>query len=789
MGRDLAAHRFRTALVALSIAIGIFAVGVVLGVRSILIREFDTDYAASAAPNAVFRTSDIDESVVTRAAAYRGVTAAQGRREVALRYRWRGASERRTLDVVAYRDYRHITVHRLEPETVTGWPPAAGEAYLERSALQVSAYRIGDVLNVETASGKTVPLRVAGFVHDLNATPAQFSGVETAFVSFDTLAMLGEPERYDELLVTMRGSGDGLTRAQASRLAVALREDVLEAHGVRVGATQVPTPGSHFLGDIFKAVSLLLLALGVLSLGLSGFLVINTVSALMSQQVRQVGVMKAIGGRVGQLTAMYLAMVSAFGAIAIAIGLPSVAFAGRLFTDFAERILNFRVVSHSFPGWVVALEIVVGLVVPLLSAAAPVLRGARMSVVRALDPAGYASATFGHGFVDRLLGLLRGLPRPTALSIRNTFLRKGRLALTLATLVLAASVVMSVVSVRSSIDATIESLDTWWDYDAQLSVAQPVPARALEHEALRVPGVAAVQTWSDHQAVYTRADGSENEALTLVGLPYDTVFVRPSLVSGRWLEAGDTDAVVVNTDVLAEEPGIALGRRVKLTVGGKKTFWRVVGVVSGQLGGPMLYADRTAVATAVSDGGVDRLLVQGRTHSAQAQQTLLAAVESRLDDAGYRVAGTRTQMGLSNNVARELGILMAFLAIMASLLSAVGMIGLTGTMTLNVLESTREIGVMRAIGAQHGAIYQIYISEGLVVGFIAWVVGALLSYPMSWALTRALAATTKVPLVYRFSWLGVAASLGVIALISAAASLLPARRASRVSVRDAIAYE
>jgi len=787
--RDLAGHRFRTALVALSIAIGIFAVGLVLGVRAILIREFDADYVASAAPNATYYTSPIDDDTVLRAASYSGITAAQGRHEVSLRYRWSGSEERRTVAVVAYRDYRDIAVRRLVPEDVSGWPPARGEIYLERSALQVSNYKIDDILDIETSTGKTVPLKVAGFVHDLNATPAQFTGVETGCVSFDTLPMLDESEHYNELMVTLRGSGDGLTRESASRQAVSLREDVLESHDVIVGATQVPTPGSHFLGDIFKAVSLLLLALGVLSLGLSGFLVVNTVTSLMSQHVRQVGVMKAVGGRAGQVIAMYLVMVSAYGVVAIFIGLPAVAFAGRLFTDFAEKILNFRIVSYAFPRWVVALEIGVGLVVPLLAAWVPVRRGARMSVVRALDPTGYSSATFGHSVVDRLLGLLRGLPRPAALSIRNTFLRKGRLTLTLATLVLAAAVVMSVVSVSSSIDATIEGLDTWWNYDAQLSVSVPAMARDIEAQVLRVPGVAAVQTWSQHQVVFERTGGSENENLSLVGLPHDTTFVEPSLVSGRWLTAADTDAVVVNTDVIAEEPGIALGKRIKLTIAGRESTWRVVGVITGQLGGPVMYAGRAAVAEAIGDGGVDRVLVQGRTHSNAAQQTLLTAVESRLDDAGYQVVNTRTQTGLSDTVARELGILLTFLGIMAALLSAVGMIGLTGTMTLNVLESTREIGVMRAIGAQHRSIYQIYISEGLVVGFIAWAMGAVLSYPMSWALTRALAQTTKVPLVYRFSWSGVLVTLAAIAAISVVASILPAQRASRVSVSDAIAYE
>jgi putative ABC transport system permease protein len=126
---------------------------------------------------------------------------------------------------------------------------------------------------------------------------------------------------------------------------------------------------------------------------------------------------------------------------------------------------------------------------------------------------------------------------------------------------------------------------------------------------------------------------------------------------------------------------------------------------------------------------------------------------------------------------------------MAVILSAVGVIGLTGTMIINVLESTREIGVMRAIGASHASIYQVFVTEGFVIGVIAWLGGAALSWPMSYGLVKLLEAAIGVPLSFTFSWQIVLACLVVVSAISAAASLLPAYNASQVSVRDAIAYE
>ncbi|MBN2821568.1 MAG: FtsX-like permease family protein [Coriobacteriia bacterium] len=787
VGRDLSTHRFRTALVAVSIAIGIFAVGVVMGGREILVREFDADYAQAVAAGATYYTGPFDDEVVRRAGDRAEVSRAQGRHETTLRYRWRGSDDPATLSIVAMRDYADIAVQKILPEGDLQWPIDRGEIVLEGSALQVGEYRVGDVLEVETADGTKVPLEVVGFAHDLNAVPAQFVGAETGYVAFETLSDLEEPEYYNSLLITFEQ--EDISREDASRLAADIRSDVLEARGVAVFGTSVPEPGSHFLGDIFKAVSLLLLALGVLSLALSGFLVVNTVSAIMAQQVRQIGIMKALGGRTGQLTRMYLVTVAAYGALAVVLGLPSAALAGRYFTEFAADILNFNVTSYVPPAWVTVLEVSVGLVVPLLAAIIPIRMGSRMSVVRALNSTGMSAPSFGHGLGDRLLGLVRGLPRPVALSIRNTFLRKGRLLLTLATLTLAAAVVMSVVSVQGSINRTIADLEEWWNYDAQVVLGQTADSAMVEREVVQVSGVTAVESWSGHPVAYTRADGSENQSMSLFGLPYDTTFVRPRLVAGRWLQAGDTDAVVINSDVVKDEPAIALGQRFALTVAGEERSWRVVGVIKGQLSGAVIYADRDSLGDLLGDQGVNRVLLRTELHMDDAQQAAMEAAEQALDEAGYQVVSTRTQSGLSQTISEQLGILVTFLVIMAVLLAAVGVIGLTGSMTLNVLESTREIGVMRAIGAQHRSIYQIFMSEGLVVGVMSWGLGAVLSYPMSWLLTGALADSTQIPLTYEFSWPGVAGTFVVIALVSAVASVLPASRASRVSVRDAIAYE
>lgn len=785
--RDLTSHWFRTALVVLSIAIGIFAVGVVLGGREILLREFDRDFAASAPANVTYATADFDDEVVAEAETQAGVGGVQPRRSVMLRYTRNSDETDRTISVEAYRNYRDIAVNKVVALDEGAWPPGPDEIVLEASAKQVADYRIGDVLTLERTDGKSAELRVVGFAHDINVFPAKFGGHETGYVAFETLPALGEPEQYNRL--ALRFADEEISWPAASRLAADLRERLFEDERIPVFYTSIPEPGSHFLGDIFAALSLLLLAMGVLSLGLSAFLVVNTVSALMAQQVRQVGVMKAIGAGAGQIERLFTVAVLVYGVLAVAVGMPAAAAATRWFTDFAAGLLNFQVADYAPPAWVVLVEVAVGLLVPLMAAASPVRRGARMSVVRALNATGMTNPAFGHGLLDRVLGMVRGLPRPVALSLRNTFLRKGRLALTLSTLALASAVVMSVFSVNSSIERTITNLESWWRYDVQISLALPQDAAAVTEEALAVNGVEAVETAQQYGATLVRTDGTEDESFTITGLDPETDFVGPRVVEGRWLKPGDTDEIVINTDAQNADASLAVGERRTVIVRGERHTWTVVGVIEGQLGGPAVYCNAPELADVLGDEGVTRLLVRGESSDAAAEQTLLDNVESALKDAGYPVESARTRAGLADQLREWLGILVAFLVVMAVILAAVGIIGLTGTMSINVLESTREIGVMRATGAQHSAIYQIFVTEGVTVGAIAWFIGAVLAYPLSLGLVRALAEAIGIPLAYSFSWVGLVAWLALMLAISALASIAPAFRASQVSVRDAISYE
>ena len=127
---------------------------------------------------------------------------------------------------------------------------------------------------------------------------------------------------------------------------------------------------------------------------------------------------------------------------------------------------------------------------------------------------------------------------------------------------------------------------------------------------------------------------------------------------------------------------------------------------------------------------------------------------------------------------------------MAFMSAAIGALGLMSMMSLNVLERTREIGVMRSIGATNRAVGGIVIGEGLIIGVVSWLIAIPVSVPISLIFNSSLGNIMfGGPLAFIFSFQGLIIWLAIVIFISFIASMLPAYRAMRMSVRETLAYE
>lgn len=784
--RDLATHPLRTTLVVLSIAVGVFAVGTIAGSSALLRTNLRDGYAASRPASATLFVAPFDRDLIDVVRDMPAIADAEGRRSVSVVMKTEDGRDREVL-LTAVDDFED---QRLDLVTVdTGdWPADRGDVGIERSSLRLEPMAVGQTMRVETPTGRVHDLDVRAITHEVGAAPAFYTGRLVGHISRETLLDLGFDDSFDELRILV--ADQGLDRDGISEVADDVRAK-LERAGATVFGSYVPVPGEHPANELLQGFFLVLGVIGALSLVVSGFLVVNTIAAILAQQTRQIGVMKAIGARNDQIAGLYLGLVLAYAVLALAVALPLGAVGAWVFTVFTAGLANFDVTDFGVPADVLLLEVAVGLVVPLLAALVPVWRGVRVTVREALASTGITDR-FGQGRLDRLLRDLRGLSRPTLMSIRNTFRRKGRLVLTLAALSLGGAIFMSVFSVRSSLQQTLDDTLAYFAYDVQVELPAAERVEVLTTETLQVPGVTAAEPWQFATVQRVRADGAEGRTILTFGLPPGARSVRPRVQDGRWLVPEDGNALVATANLLEDEPDLRVGDEVTLRIDRKDTTWTLVGIVASPTQRPFLYTPAEALGTATHEvGRAGILMVIGEPGMDAAGESALAdAVRAHLESSGVDVAAITTSAEIRATQETLFDILVVFLSSMAILLGAVGGLGLMGTMTINVVERAREIGVLRAVGASDGAVLRIVLSEGALIGMLSWAIGALVAVPISRLLADALGMVfIRRPLAYAYSVQGAIAWAVIVVALAVLASWLPAWRASRITVREVLAYE
>ena len=401
------------------------------------------------------------------------------------------------LTLFTFDDFQQIPINIARPEK-GAWPPERNQIVVERTSLPLLQAEIGDTVNLELPDGRTRPVTIVGTAHDINLPPARFTNQGFGYVTFDTRERWGYPKQYTSLSITVADPVKKMDQSYVQSVADSVA-DKLEAGGREIRFVWVPEPGKHPADEVLDPVFLLLGVLGLLSLFLSAFLVINTVAAVLAQQIRQIGVMKTVGARVGQLVTLYLGMVAIFALLALLIAVPLGVVGAYGFTDFLSQFLNFDVAYEGVPASALALQVLVGVMVPLIAAAVPVVSGSRVTIREAISTYGLGKGRFGQGAVDRLLvssqRVMPKLSRPLLISLRNTFRRKGRLALTMLTLVLGGAIFIAVLSVRLSLYQTVADAVSINNFHIIIAVNREQRVEVLQQVALQTEGVVAAESW------------------------------------------------------------------------------------------------------------------------------------------------------------------------------------------------------------------------------------------------------------------------------------------------------
>ncbi len=784
---DLRVNRRRSVLVIAAICLGLIGAGTVIDAYSILSRELVKNYLVTAPASATIHVDTADPAIVDLIENVPELESVELRRKIVGRIRKKGG-EWQTAWFFVLPDFNAQKIDMFFPQKGS-WPPQRGELLLERNSLSIFPVEFGDELLAKLPSAAEVGLRLGGSSYAPGLAPSFMEGVVYCHLTSETAALLGAPKGYNE--IKLRLNGDAYDKKRTRRVAYTVA-DILRGKGIAVVAVVIPEPGQHPHYTQMMTLLYLLGAFGFLGFCLSAVLAANMVSSIMSRQTKEIGIMKAVGGSRARIGAIYFTMIAVLALIALAVALPAAALLGIAFSKFSATVLNFKIFDSGIPLWSWASIVALGLFTPLAVAILPILRGTALPVRQAFSDYGLGQRGGKVGLWGSLALRTGWLPRPLLISLRNSFRRRNRMLLTVGTLSLGGAVFITAMNVNASLGASVIARYNASNYDIQLFLSRPVAAQGALEALKELPGVERVEAWGGTSAWLLGEDGREisDKDFSIMAPPSDSrMLAEPKLEAGRWLKEGDQACLVINQRLALDWPGTRVGDRVRLRLEGKDGYWTIVGILQEFIVEPGAYASADYLMPYLGrEGAAARFLLSAKGRVGV--DSLGEAAEATLAARGIDVARTEYLGEFLQNLRDHFVILVLALSLMTVMVVCVGGMGMASSMGVNVLERTREIGVMRAIGAGRGSILGMVVAEGAIVGAISWAFAVLLSWPVSSFLTQRFGMIFfESPLSFAVSRQGLWLWLGLSAVIAAVASILPALRAGKMSVREALSYE
>lgn len=775
--RDVWLHKPRTFLVVLAISIGIIGAGSVLNTWSIMRAATRDQFRASNPASATIRIDSIDADLLRQVRALPSIEFVEARRTMLGRVRTPGGWRTLMLFVTSL----DSPIGLLKREAGE-WPTAYGSIAIEASSVEYAEVGIGERVSIRIGDHE-VTLGISGIVRDVGLPPGWMDHVVYGFATPAALASAGIPHVATELQIVPKA--DRLDRDAVRRVAYEVKA-LAEGAGHRVTDVEVPVPGRHPHAAQIDSLLFTQGAFGILALLLSSILVVNLISAMLAGQVREIGIMKALGARGPQIARMNLVVAAVLGLVGCLVSVPLAALIGRGYAGFTAEILNFDIRGVGIPWWSFALQMVVGAILPVAAAAIPVLHGCRVPTAEALRDVGVSlSAGDSAAFMRRL----PWLSRPVLLSLRNAFRRRQRLILTLITLATGGAVYLGARNLRRSVIQSVDQLFAPQRFDMSVRFTKAHAPDSLVRVIQNVPGVAQTEAWHSARTARVRNDGTMGDPFSLTAAPAETQLLQLTMLTGRRLRESDTEALIITRRLVADDSAFKIDGLVRLLIEGKVVTWRVVGIVEG---GPSdaAYVTREALAATTGQRGAATAVIASTAGDDASRLEIMQRVRGSLIEAGLEPASGQLISEQRKVVEDHLLTVVDFLGVMGQLMIVVGGLGLASTMSLAVLERTREIGVLRAIGAQHGAILAMVQVEGLVIALLSWAIALPLSIPLSAMLGQAFGRIfLQVPLTLLPEATGALRWLAVVLVVSVAACAWPAHAAMRVTTAAALSYE
>jgi putative ABC transport system permease protein len=806
--RDLRATWSRFLLMVIAIAVSLTVFGGVLYAWAVMGRETRNAYLGTEPASATIvldKGIDAEQmaAIAGEARSQPGVLEATGRTQFTGGLEVNGRLRDIPMQVFVAAPDDPLRVAKFDVQRGS-WPPSPAEVFVGRDSLSLLEVAIGDQVTVETPDGERLGLRVADTVYDPSLSPSPQEQTGRGYLSSASLAASEGQALLDQLKIQVAEPEQAMpTRDRDAVVAVAgdLGEWLQREYGLAIREIQVPEPYAHPHQWQADALLASLLAGGAAALLLSTILVANMLNGLFTQQIPQIGIMKAIGARSGRIGRLYLAMTLVVAAAATLLALAPAILIGRALLSQVFGFLGIDAASLAAPWWTYAVILTAGLGLPPLMALIPLVKTSNTTVRAAMDHHGGASRPSAATGVLTRLSRIRRLDRGLLMAMRNTIRRPARFVLSVGLLASAGVVFVAGMSTSAGVEAIEEEQTKQRNWDVDVQLAGPTSLDDFTGIVEELPEVRRVEGFyiaptglaGPGKIPLTRTYPDQGHGrVSVTAVPSETIlFTPPKLLEGRWLNPGETGAVVINQITRNNTVSdVGAGDTVQLLVGGKPTTWRIVGIVEEKGGGSGVYTTAEGFADGLGQPQqVNTLRIATDNRDEPTRGAVADAVEKALNDAGVKVmsaasVGRREAIGEGH-----MGPIITIVLAIAVAMGVIGGIGLASTMSTNILDRTREFGVMHAIGARPKAVRRIVVAEGVFLAFTSCLVAIIPALLLTAVLGAGLGNLFfSAPLPYRISMLAVGIWLVLVTLGAVLATDAAATRASRITVREALAY-
>jgi putative ABC transport system permease protein len=456
--RDLLARKGPTFVMILALSIGIIGAGSIFNAYNIMVREMQKNYDMTNPPHFIIKKENLSGDERQRIA---GLSSEY-------KYEYRGIIEGRmltpsgiwkpiVLEVVP--DFNQVQINQfftLKEEKYQSLnnqnSPGLMEVFIEKAAFPEAEQNIGNNMKILLPDSPIQEVKITGSYHAPALPPAWMENCVYGFISMETAQKLGFKDPLNRILVQ---SPNTIKTFQDAKNESVFFVEKIKNLGITDFTTEVPLPGVHPHAGQMNSFLYLLQVFGVIALIMASALTGNIISSILARQKREIGIMKSIGADRGQVLLILLIQIGIVGLIALLIAMPLARIIAVQYSYFTANILNFIIYDASIPLWSYALQIVIGLGIPLLMSLVPILRNSKITVREIITDYGINSQSRKKSWFK--MPVIPGLT-PYILSIRNTFRQKGRFVLMLVTLTVSGVLFLISQNVSQSINVTVEDI-------------------------------------------------------------------------------------------------------------------------------------------------------------------------------------------------------------------------------------------------------------------------------------------------------------------------------------------